>query len=440
MEGYSGTALSRLREIGAEIGDLLEISFNHDKVSGRLMPRSASDADDLVTLKLANGYNVGLCVSGAKLKVLRKSEKNLNVEAAKAEEIQPLEGTEYVSLLSTGGTIVSKVEYETGAVKPALSAQDLVSLVPELNQISTVKARVLMGILSEDMLPSYWEVISRAAYEEVLKGAKGVVVAHGTDTMGYTAAALSFALKGVGVPIVLVGAQRSSDRPSSDARFNLVNAVRFAKYGDAAGVFVCMHATTSDPSSVIIPGTRARKLHTSRRDAFKPVNAKPVAIVKDEEIKYIENSRRRNASRVDFKGVFSDKATLLYSYPGLRAEVVEALFDLGHQGLVLAGTGLGHVRSELVDTVAKLRKRGFLIFMTSQCLFGRVNMNVYTTGRRLKSAGVVPLEDMLPETAYVKLSWCLGNYPFERVEEKMLENVADEMSTRSPYIGEVDQT
>jgi glutamyl-tRNA(Gln) amidotransferase subunit D len=440
LEGYSGAALSLLEEIGAEIGDLLEVSFDHDKVLGRLMPRSASDADDLITLKLANGYNLGLSVSKAKLKILQKSQQTPREAIKNAEITHPAKDAEYVSLLSTGGTIVSKVEYETGAVKPALDAHELVSLIPELSQISPLKTRVLMGILSEDMSPSYWEIIAKAAYDEVCQGAKGVVVAHGTDTMGYTAAALSFALKGVGVPIVLVGAQRSSDRPSSDARSNLVNAVRFAKMSDAAGVFICMHASTSDPTSMIIPGTHARKMHTSRRDAFKPVNARPAAFVENGEVKYVEKLRSRNAGDVHFKGFFSDKATLLYSYPGLKSEVIESLFDLGYQGLVFAGTGLGHVRSELVESVAKLKKKGFLFFMTSQCLFGRVNMNVYITGRRLKSAGVVPLEDMLPETAYAKLSWCLANYPLEKVEEKMLENVAGEMSDRSLYDSEVEKT
>jgi glutamyl-tRNA(Gln) amidotransferase, subunit D len=412
-----------------EVGDIVEVQFDGDKIIGRVMPRTELDPPGLLTLKLSNGYNVGVSLKGVSLKVLKKSEQK-HKPIQESEEEEKYSAGEFVSLISTGGTIASRVEYETGAVKPALYAKDLLTLVPELASITKVKTRILMSILSEDMKPSYWTEIAKAVYEEIKSGACGVVVAHGTDTMGYTAAALSFALPKLSVPVVLVGAQRSSDRPSSDAYFNLINAVKFARFADASGVFVCMHSSTSDPTSWILTGTKVRKMHTSARYAFKPINARAVALVNG-DIKMLERTKPRGGETV-LKAGFSEKCSLIYSYPGLSQRVLEALCA-DCEGVVFAGTGLGHVPSYLLDSISQLKKRGVLFFMTSQCYFGRVNMNVYTTGRRLLSAGVVPLEDMLPETAYVKLCWCVANFPREKVEEVMRTNLVGEISERTVY-------
>ncbi|MEM0121114.1 MAG: Glu-tRNA(Gln) amidotransferase subunit GatD [Thermoprotei archaeon] len=436
LEGYRGLAYTKLAEAGARVGDTVEVCYAGECVVGRLMPHTEGGDDTIVVLKLSNGYNVGLSVADASVRVVSASGGIAQQPSSEGEGASVVGGG-YVALISTGGTIASRVEYETGAVRPALRASDLLSLVPELGGFGQLKTKVLMSILSEDMKPSYWERIAHAVFSEVMGGAVGVVVAHGTDTMGYTAAALSFALRGVGVPIVLVGSQRSSDRPSSDAHTNLVSAVRFAKESHLPGVYVCMHHSTSDPTCAVMPGVKVRKMHTSRRDAFRCVNAQPVALVERDGIVFLGGAvKRASSGGLEFKPAFSDRAALLQYYPGFKLELLEWLAGSGCLGVVLAGTGLGHVSSELVEGIARLRRNGLLVYMTSQCLYGRVNMNVYTTGRRLLAAGVVPLGDMLPETAYVKLSWALANHPFERVDEVMRSNIVGEISERSVYTGE----
>lgn len=436
LEGYHGLAYRKLVEAGVSVGDTVEVSFGDESFVGRLMPRVEADDDSVITIKLPNGYNIGLSVVDASVRLV--SPAGGVQQQPPVEEAVAFGAGEYVALISTGGTIASRVEYETGAVRPALRASDLMSLVPELEGVSRLKTQVLMSILSEDMKPAYWERIARAVYSELEAGAAGVVVAHGTDTMGYTAAALSFALRGVDRPIVLVGSQRSSDRPSSDAYTNLLCAVKFAKESLCPGVYVCMHASTSDPTCAVIPGVKVRKMHTSRRDAFKAVNTRPLAFVDRDKLVFLDESPKGfdGGGGVVFKPGFSDKAALIEYYPGFSLDILNWLAEKGYLGVVLAGTGLGHVSSELVEGIARLRRSGFLFYMTSQCLYGRVNMNVYTTGRRLLAAGVVPLGDMLPETAYVKLSWALANYPLEEVDGVMRSNLVGEVSTRSVYSGE----
>lgn len=432
LEGYRGVARGKLEEAGVEVGDTVEVVVGGESFVGILMPRVESGDDSVVTIKLPNGYNIGVSVLEGSVRLVSKGVPRTPPQPVEQE----VYGGGHVALISTGGTIASRVEYETGAVRPALHASELIGLVPELAGIARIKTRILMSILSEDMKPQHWERIARAVYEEVVGGAAGVVVAHGTDTMAYTAAALSFALRGVGVPVVLVGSQRSSDRPSSDAYTNLIAAVKFAKESSLPGVYVCMHASTSDPACAVMLGVKVRKMHTSSRDAFKPVNAKPVAIVDKEGIRFLDGRVGWGWGTLDFRPSFSDRAALVYYYPGMKLEVLEWLAGAGYLGVVLAGTGLGHVSSELVEGLARLRREGLLLYMTSQCLYGRVNMNVYTTGRRLLRAGVVPLEDMLPETAYVKLCWALANYPLEEVDRVMRTNLVGEISERSVFWGE----
>lgn len=439
IEGYTGGAAKTLVEAGANVGDKIRLSVEGRVVVGRLMPRVGSSSD-ILTIKLDNGYNIGVKSSKCKIEAVYPGSPSEHTSVrGETQKAGLIRGDGYVSLVSTGGTIASRVEYETGAVKPALSASELIQMVPELDEYARVRTRVLMSILSENMRPALWSEIAHAVYEEVGGGSDGVVVATGTDTMGYTAAALSFALKGVGVPIVLVGAQRSSDRPSSDAYTNLVNAVSFAKSGAARGVFVCMHSGVSDGESMVIEGVRVRKLHTSMRSAFQPVNAAPYAFVSGKSISYVHPPGTRGVDELDFKPNFSEDVSLIYFYPGVTPRKIRSMAE-GSKGVVIGGTGLGHVASDLTDTLSELIRSGCHVFMTSQCLWGRVNMNVYTTGRRLLEVGVVPLEDMLMETAYVKLSWAVANFEWEKVPSVMRSNLVGEISERSVLTTQVHRS
>jgi glutamyl-tRNA(Gln) amidotransferase subunit D len=341
------------------------------------------------------------------------------------------EGKRRVAVLGTGGTIASYVDYRTGAVHPALSATDLVSAVPEMGEICQVDAKVIFSIFSENMRVEYWQRLAEEVAERLDKGDEGVIVPHGTDTMGYTSAALSFMLDDLPRPVIMVGAQRSSDRPSSDAYTNLVSAARFCVDSDAAEVLVLMHGSMSDDTFAVHRGTKVRKMHTSRRDAFQSINEGPVARMDQHgKIEMLSPYRRKSGSKVKLRKGMEERVCLIHFYPGMSPTALEALLTQ-HQGAVIAGTGLGHVSKELVEVVRKQAKKGTSVVMTSQCLSGRVNLNVYDTGRDLLNAGVIPGEDMLPETALVKLMWVLANAKGpEQVRSMMLSNLKGEISER----------
>ncbi|MGQ9538658.1 MAG: Glu-tRNA(Gln) amidotransferase subunit GatD, partial [Candidatus Bathycorpusculaceae bacterium] len=341
-----------------------------------------------------------------------------------------------VVIISTGGTIASRVDYRTGAVRPALTASDLYSVVPELANIARIDAKILFSLFSEDITTKHWREMAEAAAKQISEGVDGIVIAHGTDTMGYTAAALSFALQNLPVPIILVGSQRSADRPSSDAATNLTGAVLAAAKAPFAEVVVAMHETVSDTAIAIHRGTRVRKCHTSRRDAFKSVNAEPMAKIEDNKMVMLtEDYQKRDLSReLDLKPNFSDKAALIKFHPGMNPAIIDWYADNSYKAIVLEGTGLGHVASSLFQPIKRAVDKGVLVAMASQCLWGRVNMNVYDTGRDLLALGVIPLEDMLPETATVKLMWIFGQTSNTEEAKKLLKtNIAGEISQRTTY-------
>ena len=341
------------------------------------------------------------------------------------------EGLPKIVLIGTGGTIASYVDYRTGAVHPALSTSDMVNAVPEIRELANIDARVLFSIFSENMDPAHWQELAKAVAEEINNGADAVIIPHGTDTMGYTAAALSFMLGDVPKPVILVGAQRSSDRPSSDASSNLMACVRFATKADRSGVFVVMHDTPGDDSFAVHQGTRVRKMHTSRRDAFHSINALPVAhLDKDGNMEVRTDGPRVRDAEAVVKEDMEKSCVLLQYYPGMDPALFEPVF-MKSKGVVIAGSGLGHVCEGMIPLIRKASENGTVVVMTSQCLNGRTNLNVYNTGRDMLKAGAITVLDMLPETAYVKLMWALANTDsVEAAKELMQTPLACEMSDR----------
>jgi glutamyl-tRNA(Gln) amidotransferase subunit D len=336
-----------------------------------------------------------------------------------------------VTIIGTGGTIASKIDYKTGAVHPSFTTSELTNAIPELSKIANIKTKLLFNILSENMTPEHWKDIAKAVAEELNQGASGVVVAHGTDTLGYTSAALSFMLQNLEKPVVLVGSQRSSDRPSSDSSLNLVSAVKVAT-SDIGEVVALMHGSSSDDFCSIHKGTKVRKLHSSRRDAFKSVNAKPIGTVQD-VINFDEDYRKRGKGKVEVNDKLEEKVALVKIYPGIKSEVLDYYID-NYNGIVLEGTGLGHVPEDLLKSIEKAEKKKVPIVMTTQTLYGRIDMKVYSTGRELISRGVISGEDMLPETAYVKLMHVLGSTSdLEEIKEKMQTNIAGEIGDRTEF-------
>lgn len=428
--GYRGKALAFLRKAGAGVGNVLAVETKWGSVSGTLVPRYTSADETHIVLKLKSGYNVGLDVSGlVSGKVVAKGEPP-SFKAPPLPGRTP--GLPKVLLLGTGGTIASRIDYRTGAVHPAVDASNLHALVPELSEAAAVDSEIVFNVFSENMSPAHWSKLAKRVAKAPKEGYQGVVVTHGTDTLGYTAAALSFALAGIGIPVILTAAQRSSDRPSSDATLNLIGAVSVAAKAPFAGVYLAAHLDENDGKIAIHAGTRVRKDHTSRRDAFRTVGGDPVAVWSRDGFEHIADglSRRSDDKFVPRPG-FSDGAALLKFHPSMSPKLLAFLKRSGKKAVVVEGTGLGHVGSEVVAALKRFTTGGGLAFMTSQCINGRVDLDVYDTGRDLKVAGVVPLEDMLSETALTKASWALANARGPTgAKDLMLKNVAGEMDAR----------
>jgi len=432
--GYRGYLADKLRELGVEIGDRVRIVKGNRVIEGFLMPRETIYGSiNTVVLKLDNGYNIGVVVD--EKTSLSLVEKRV-VKSVIEKSIAQRDGLPRVSFLSTGGTIVSKVDYETGAVKPALSVYDILEWIPELSDIAYIDARELMSIFSENIEPKHWENIAREIYKEMISGVEGIVVAHGTDMMSYTAAAMAFALRNKPVPIVLVGSQRSSDRPSTDSVFNLKAAFITASKAPFAESVVVMHGETSDSIALAHRGVKVRKMHSSRRDAFQSINDKPLAVIVPDkmEVRVVNKifEYRDKSKNPVLENRFDEKTVLIKIYPGFDHEIIDYLVDKGVHGIVLEGTGLGHINEKSIPSISRAVEEGVAVVMTTQCLFGRVDMNVYSTGRKLLAAGVIPAEDMLPETAYVKLSWILGSKTRDLAEVRklMVTNIVGEINPR----------
>ncbi|GAB3019038.1 Glu-tRNA(Gln) amidotransferase subunit GatD [Natronobiforma cellulositropha] len=408
-------------------GDRVRVERAGDTYEGVLLP---SSTDDHLVVKLEGGYNVGVDRAEASVDVLEADV--YDVERAQdgdgsSSEIEFDEELPTISLISTGGTIASTVDYRTGAVTAQFDAEDVLRAVPDLAGRANYRGRVVTNILSENMTPETWQELAAAVAEEIEAGADGVVVMHGTDTMQYSASALAFALE-TPVPVVFTGSQRSADRPSSDNVMNAVCAVETAK-GDCAEVLVCMHASDDDDTCALHRGTRVRKNHTSRRDAFETVGASPLGEIDYESLEatFRGDYQRRGETDLSISSALETDVDLLKFTPGMDPAFLDVAD--GKAGLVLEGTGLGHVSTDLIPKITQLVEDGTTVVMTSQCLEGRVCDRVYDTGRDLLEAGVVEAEDTLPGTAMVKLMWALANA--EDVEEAMGTSIAGEITRRS---------
>ena len=380
----------------------------------------------MAVLKLESGYNIGVPPSACTLK-----ERPPVVPAKQVEVVQNAT-LPTLAIVSTGGTIASRIDYRTGSVTSQFNASDILTAIPELKEIANYRTIPLATILSENMTPAIWQDLARAIYHEIQSGAKGIIVTHGTDTMGYSAAAISFMLD-TPVPIVFVGSQRSADRPSSDNAMNAVCAAAAAT-SDLGEVAVVMHATTNDDTCAIHRGTRVRKMHTSRRDAFRSLGAEPIGSVEfpARKVTLVPDAVKRGARKPALHDNLDPHCALIQFYPGMAPEILNAYE--GYHGLVIAGTGLGHTSTHLIPQLKRLAENGTLIVMTSQCMNGRVCDRVYDTGRDLLDAGVIEGADMLPEVALVKLMWVLGNEKDRmKAAAMMQDNLKGECTRRSAH-------
>ncbi|MBI2148663.1 Glu-tRNA(Gln) amidotransferase subunit GatD [Candidatus Woesearchaeota archaeon] len=397
----------------------------------------------ILSLKLDSGYNIGL--DKKNILYMNELRKNQEIKPKQQEEIKINKNLKTIAILHTGGTVASKVSYATGAVFPSFSPTELINMFPELKTIANIKSRLIGNMFSEDIRFVHYNIIAKEIEKEIKAGVDGIIITHGTDTLAFTSLALSFTLENLNKPVILVGAQRSSDRPSTDAAMNLICAAQFITRSNFNEVGICMHGKSGDDFCYILPACKTKKLHTSRRDAFKAVNSNPIAkINKEGKIEFFqEYHKKEHKDKLKLK-LFNDKLKLgiLKAHPNLSKEEVKMFSKFN--GLIIEGTGLGHLPINKIDKntkenelilkeLNKLAKK-IPVVMTSQCIFGRVNMNVYDTGRKLQDSGVLGnYSDMTLEAAFIKLAWLLSNYKKNQIKDLINNNFRGEISKRVTY-------
>jgi len=435
-KGYKGRALEVLKEWKMRVWSDSVVDTTRGVFEGIILPRSENDDDKHIVIKLITGYNVGIdidTITGIKERGYKEAHYKIP-----EKEFPVTEGFPNLKLFGTGGTIASRLDYRTGAVIPAFSPGELYGAVPELATICNLETEKLFAVFSENMGPEQYKKLAISIGEEIEKGIDGIVIGHGTDTMHYTSAALSFMLQNLPVPVVMVGSQRSSDRPSSDAALNLMHATYTAGYSDIAEVLVCMFGPTSDEFGLLHQGTRVRKMHSSYRSTFRTLGDTPIAMVTRNSITPIKTNynKRRKDKNVKVTPTFEEKVSMIYYYPNMMPDIVDSLVDNGYKGIVIVGTGLGHVNKPIYPALRRACEKGIHVFMTVQTLWGYVHMFVYDTGRDLMSLGIIPGENMLPETAYIKLAWALGQTSDpDAVRKLMLTPIANDITDGEPYNG-----
>ena len=471
---YSKNSQEFLNKFRVSIGNEVKIVTKTQDFLGIILPRYETFSDKYIVLKLKSGYNIGIEVdniveiiplendkSSAKYSSLlsTKTSTSLCVPSSPSPQLESRSRPTHdnmeesskslpkILLISTGGTIASKIDYRTGGVTSLLSASELYSVFPELAEYGSIYPEFLFNEYSENITPQHWTLLADRISQAVTKeNYDGIIVSHGTDTMHYTSSALSFALKNVPIPVILVGSQRSSDRPSSDAFSNLVGAIRFIKDAKYSGIFVCMHSNTSDDIIACHIGTRVRKNHTSKRDAFRSLDSLPFAFIESSGIQYnkiLHNEiiKYKDISKVFVsKTAFDSRVFLLKFYPGFNPSFLETFLNLDYKVIIIEGTGLGHINKKCFSIISKLIESGIFVFMTSQCIFGRVQMTVYDTGRDLLGLGVISLSNMSSETAVTKAMWALsnnsGNDDFIKI---MKSDYAEEFSDILPLISSIQE-
>jgi len=401
-------------------GDYIEVKTPSETFKGILMPESINKQ---LVLKLDSGYNIGIDKSKIKSKKLLKK---ITKKITKPKKITKSKKLPTILILHTGGTIASKVDYESGGVIAKFTPEEILELYPELKDTANIQTKEISNIFSEDMAFKEYNLLAKEIKKA--KNVEGIIITHGTDTMHYTSAALSFMLEDLGFPVILVGSQRSSDRGSSDAFVNLICAAQFITKSNFAGVAICMHSSMDDNSCYILQGLKVKKLHSSRRDAFQPINTKPIALVNiDGNINLIQKDFQRKDKKPLKISLFNEelKIGFLKSHPNMHYTELSnySKFD----GLIIEGSGLGHLPiNSNVKFYSELKKLKIPLVMCTQTIFGRVNLNVYSTGRKLQEY-VISGSDMTSETAFIKLAWLLSN---KKDPKLMLSNLRGEINER----------
>ncbi|MGD9276015.1 MAG: Glu-tRNA(Gln) amidotransferase subunit GatD [Candidatus Pacearchaeota archaeon] len=416
-------------------GDKVKVVMPKTEYEGILL-EAPEDEKGIILLKLDSGYNIGLRKKDIlEIKFIGKVEDKKEKLEIKKDSKKP-----NVAMIITGGTIASRYDPKTGGVHPLDSPESLFRFYPELfEKVNVIKVEIPFMKFSENMDFKDWQKIAKLA-EKLLNetNVQGLIITHGTDFLHYTASALSFFLRDLNKPVVLTYSQRSIDRASSDANLNLLCSA-VAAVSDIAEVMLVGHADSNDEFCYAMPGTKVRKMHSSRRDAFRVVNSKPFAKVMPSGIEVMSHYKTRKKGKVKVDNKFEEKVALVKFYPGQDPEILDYYLDKKYKGIVIEFAGIGQIatsgsRNSWVKKLKEVQDKGIVVCAAAQTIFGRLDPYVYSAGRELMATGVIYLEDMLGETAFVKLGWVLGHKDWakdkEKVKEKMLENVAGELNDR----------
>lgn len=422
----------------ANPGDQVKIITTDESLEGVLMP---SHEKEVTIIKLESGYNLG--ISTKKIKSVNVISEH-KTQKLKKQSVKINKDLPTISILHTGGTIASKVDYKTGGVNAEFTPEELLLMFPEIKDHANINSRLIKNMWSEDMRFSHYNIMAKEIEKEVKSGVDGIILTQGTDTLHYTSAALKLMLDNLPIPVLVVGSQRSSDRSSSDAKLNLLSAILFISKTDFADVGICMHASTEDEDNFILPALKSRKMHSSRRDAFRPINSKPYAKVNynHNKIHFLNKDyNKRSKSKVSIK-LFKEKikVAILKAHPNMYKEQFD--FFKNYDGLVLEGFGISgnlpiNENDELTKEHGKIEKslktlsKNTVLATSTQCIYGRIDMNVYSTGRKMIDLGICGnYHDMTPETTFIKLAWLLSNYKKDEVPKLMETNLKGEISDR----------
>ena len=403
-----------------KMGGLVQVKTKKESISGRLMHSKGNKK----IIKLNSGYNISLDDKNI------KSIKKLKQKSIKREKIKLKQNKNLpkIVILHTGGTLASKVDYETGAVSSSFTPEDLLEKYSELKNLAYIESKLIFNILSENFRFEHYNRLAREI--EKAKNARGIIITHGTDTLAYTSSALSFALDGLSTPVLLVGSQRSSDRPSSDSFLNLFLAVKFILESDFKDVGICMHSSMDDESCLILPATKTKKMHSTRRDAFKPINTQPIALVSKDSIKFFSRNYNKENRKLSLK-LFREnlKIGILTTHPNMDPSELSSFKKFN--GLIIQGTGMGHIPIEEKNEriFNELKKMKMPKVMVTQAVFGPVNMNVYSTGRKIRDYLIGDYTDLTLETAFIKLALLLSNHPKD-IKKLFSINLRNEINER----------
>jgi glutamyl-tRNA(Gln) amidotransferase subunit D len=420
-----------MKNQNCEAGDKVRVVMDGKEEKGILLD---SYDKGVLLLKLDNGYNLGLKKENvSEIQVLKKKRKGKKEDKLSLSGKKPI-----IDFYLTGGTISSKLDPETGGVKDLTNPKEFFKIYPEIFDKADVRIKSPFMKWSENMDSKDWIKLAKLVGKSLKDSqVKGVIISHGTDFLHYTSSALSFMLGKVNKPVVLTYSQRSSDRGSSDARMNLLCAAETA-LSDIAEVMIVGHASTNDDYCYALKGVKCRKMHSSRRDAFRPINCKPIAKVWTDRIEMIDNNiNKRNKNKIKIDAVFDDRVGLIKFYPGQNPEILNYYRKKGYRGIVIEMSGLGHVitsgKNDWIPKLRELIKKGMFIYAVPQTLYGKLDPYVYESGRRILDTGVVFLKDILPETALVKLGWVLAHKSWRgslATSQKMNENLVGEFNDK----------